>query len=91
MRKGVKRKILVNEIIIVIEKFIKKWKPSEILDYLIEQRFSNNITNNLTIDIIKNIKRNLTTGKPIIYESELSKDKYEYYIKIINDFAKINI
>jgi hypothetical protein len=86
-----KRKILVNEIIIVIEKFIKKWKPSEILDYLIEQRFSNNITNNLTIDIIKNIKRNLTTGKPIIYESELSKDKYEYYIKIINDFAKINI
>jgi hypothetical protein len=86
-----KRKILVNEIIIVIEKFIKKWKPSEILDYLIEQRFSNNITNNLTIDIIKNLKRNLTTGKPIIYESELSKDKYEYYIKIINDFAKINI
>ncbi len=86
-----KRKILVNEIIIVIEKFIKHWKPYEILDYLIEQRFSNKIENTLTIDIIKNIKRNLTTGKTIIYETELPKDKYEYYIKIINDFAKITI
>jgi hypothetical protein len=83
-----KRKILTDEIIIVIEKFIKKWNPTPILDYLIERRNKLGIPNNLTIDIIKNIKRNLTTGKTIIYESELSKEKYEYYLKIINDFSK---
>jgi hypothetical protein len=31
-----KRKINVNEIIVIIEKIIDKWKPTQILDYLIE-------------------------------------------------------
>jgi hypothetical protein len=74
-----KRKIHTDEIIIVIERFIEKWNPMRILDYLIDRRNCNNIPNQLTIDIIKNIKRNLMNGKPIIYESELSKEKYEYY------------
>jgi hypothetical protein len=83
-----KRKILTDEIIIVIERLVEKWKPMRILDYLIDRRNTNNIPNQLTIDIIKNIKRNLTNGKPVIYESELSKEKYEYYTKIINNYAK---
>jgi hypothetical protein len=83
-----KRKIKVNEIIIVIEKLNKKWQPMQILDHLIEIRNRNNIQNNLTIDIIKNIKRNLTNGKPVIYESELTKVDYEYYNQLINIFAK---
>ena len=83
-----KRKIQPDEIIIVIEKFIKNWKPMQILDCLIERRNYNNIPNNITIDIIKNIKRNLTNGKQVIYESELSKENYEYYNQIINSFAK---
>jgi len=60
----------------------------QILDHLIEIRNCNNIQNNLTIDIIKNIKRNLTNGKSVIYASELSKEKYEYYNQLINVFAK---
>jgi hypothetical protein len=60
----------------------------KILDYLIEIRNRKNIPNNLTIDIIKNIKRNLTNGKQVIYESELSKADYEYYNQLINVFAK---
>ena len=83
-----KRKILTDEIIIVIERLVEKWKPMRILDYLIDRRNTNNIPNQLTIDIIKNIKRNLTNGKPVIYESELTKEKYEYYTKIINNYAK---
>ena len=83
-----KRKIQINEIIIVIDKLIENWKPKQILDYLIEIRNNNNIPNNLTIDIIKNIKRNLINGKQIIYESELPKEKYNYYAKIINNFSK---
>jgi hypothetical protein len=84
-----KRKITTNEIIIVIEKCIEKWKPTQILDYLIENRNKNNIPNNLTIDIIKNIKRNLTNGMRVIYETELSKEMYEYYVSLCNDFKQI--
>jgi hypothetical protein len=84
-----KRKIQTDEIIIVIEKLISKWNPTPILDYLIDRRNRNNIPNNLTIDIIKNIKRNLTNGKHVIYESELPKNTYDYYTQIINNFSKI--
>ena len=84
-----KRKIQTNEIIIVIERLINNWNPTRILDYLIDRRNCNNIPNHLTIDIIKNIKRNLTNGKHVIYESELSADSYEYYMQIINNFSKM--
>ena len=78
-----KRKIDAGDIIIVIEKFIDKWKPTQILNYFIEQNKTN-----ITIDIIKNIKRNLTNNKKIIYESELSQTKYEYYTTLINQFTE---
>ena len=84
-----KRKIQTNEIIIVIERLINNWNPTRILDYLIDRRNCNNIPNHLTIDIIKNIKRNLTNGKHVIYESELSADSYEYYLQIMNNFLKM--
>ena len=84
-----KRKIQTDEIIIVIEKIIEKWNPTPILDYLIDRRNRNNIPNHLTIDIIKNIKRNLINGKHVIYESELPKNTYEYYTQIINNFSKM--
>ena len=86
-----KRKILTDEIIIVIERLNEKWTPMRILDYLIERRNSNKITNNLTIDIIKNIKRNVINGKSVIYESELPKERYEYYLTLINDFAQKSV
>jgi hypothetical protein len=86
-----KRKIKTNEIIIVIEKLNEKWKPTQILDYLIEERNKNNTPNELTIDIIKNIKRNLTNKKDVIYESELPKEMYEYYTQLLKEFTEINI
>jgi hypothetical protein len=78
-----KRKIDADDIIIVIEKFIEKWKPTQILNYFIEQNKTN-----ITIDIIKNIKRNLTNNKKIIYESELSQTRYEYYTTLIKQFTE---
>lgn len=86
-----KRKIKTDEIIIVIEKLNEKWKPMQILDYLTEERNKNDILNNLTIDIIKNIKRNLINEKHVIYESELSKERYEYYTQLFKEFIEINI
>jgi hypothetical protein len=78
-----KRKIDADDIIIVIEKFIEKWKPTQILNYFITQNKTN-----ITIDIIKNIKRNLTNNKKIIYESELSQTRYEYYTTLIKQFTE---
>jgi len=86
-----KRKIQTEEIIVVIEKLNENWKPMKILDHLIEERNKLNITNTLTIDIIKNIKRNITNGKQVIYEPELPKEKYEYYLKIINEFSEKSV
>lgn len=82
-----KRKITTDEIITVIEKINKNWTPMDILDYLIKIRNTNNIVNNLTIDIIKNIKRNLKNEKHVIYETEISKEKYDYYLFLINNFS----
>lgn len=78
-----KRKINADDIIIIIEKMIEKWKPNKILDYFIEQNKTN-----ITIDMIKNIKRNLTNSKTIIYESELSKERFEYYTTLIKQFTE---
>ena len=74
-----KRKINVDDIIIILEKYSDKWKPTQILNYFKEQQ-----KGNITIDIIKNIKRNLQNYKPIIYEKELTKEKYDYYLYLIN-------
>ena len=81
-----KRKITSDDIIFVIEKFIEKWKPMQILDYFIEHN-----KNNITIDIIKNIKRNLTSGKTVIYKSELSEERYNYYLELLKQFTETNI
>lgn len=82
-----KRKIATNEIIIVIEKLLQKWKPNQILNYLIEQRNINNIPNELTINIIKNIKTKLKNGQPIIYDCELSSDSYLSYLHLVNSYS----
>ena len=81
-----KRKICSDDIIFVIEKIIEKWKPMQILDYYIEHN-----KNNITIDIIKNIKRNLTSGKSVIYKSELSEERYNYYLELLKQFTETNI
>ena len=78
-----KRKISTDDIILIIEKHIEKWKHTQILKYLIEQN-----KQNITIDIVKNIKRNIMNDKVIIYESELSRDKYEYYLNLRKHFKE---
>jgi len=81
-----KRKIKVDDIIIVIEKMVEQWKPSQILDYFIKQHNSN-----ITIDIIKNIKRNILNNKPVIYESELPEEQYRHYLTLINNIVNNNL
>ena len=89
-----KRKIQIDEILFVIEKCIENMKPSIILTTLIDIRDKNNIKNTLTIDIIKNIKRNIQKNKIPFYLSELSYEKYNDYKEKIqlyaNEYDKCN-
>ena len=66
-----KRKIRLDEMFIVIDKTIAGSKPTVILERLDELRLKNNIKNDLTIDIIKNIKRDICKGKLPFYKSEV--------------------
>ena len=79
-----KRKIELDEILLVIEKCVEGMKPSLILNLLIEKRNQNNINNTLTIDIIKNIKRSIQQKKIPFYSNELTEEKYKYYTEIIH-------
>ena len=79
-----KRKIKLSEIFMVIENCIEGNKPSFILNLLVEKRNENHIENTLTIDIIKNIKRNIQQNKLPFYPNELSEEKYNYYKELID-------
>lgn len=80
-----KRKVVPQEIIIILEKYVENMKPTQILNYLNE----NYHNSTATIDIIKNIKRSLKDNKTIIYESELSKEKYKQYLELIEKLHQI--
>lgn len=70
---------------------IENKKPMEIFDYLVEERNNNNITNELTIDIIKNIRRNISNNKMPFYNFELDTIMYNEYTNKINLYNnKIN-
>jgi hypothetical protein len=81
-----KRKILLNEILVVIEKCIENMKPSIILQTLEKDRIQLSIENTLTIDIIKNIKRNIQQNKLPFYPCEMSDTKYNYYKDRISSY-----
>ena len=81
-----KRKIHLDEILIVIDKTIKDEKPMSILEYLDSIRLKNSIKNDLTIDIIKNLRRDIFHSKIPLYKSEISEEMYERYLKLITDY-----
>jgi signal recognition particle GTPase len=81
-----KRKIFLDEILIVIDKTVKDEKPMSILEHLDAIRVKNNIKNELTIDIIKNLRRDICHGKVPFYKSEVSEEIYKRYEKLITDY-----
>ncbi len=80
-----KRKIFINEILYVIDKTNEGLKPMNILDNLIEERNNKNIENTLTIDIVKNVKRNMSQKIMPFYKSEVTQEIYEKYYNLINN------
>ncbi len=87
-----RRKIRLDELFIVIDKLISDIKPMIILETLVQLRIKekkdNNLTNNnLTIDIIKNIKRNILEGKLPFYKCEVCLEKYHHYQLEVSKFC----
>jgi hypothetical protein len=80
-----KRKIQVCEILKVVELSVEGLQPGKILKCLVDEREKNNLENNLTVDIIKNIRRSISSNKMPIYESEVSPEQYQYYKNIIEE------
>ena len=83
-----RRKITLTEMLQVIDKTIAGEKPLDILTLLDEQRDKLGIKNELSIDIIKNIRRALQQNKLPFYKSEVDEAKYNYYETKITAFIK---
>ena len=83
-----RRKITLPEMLLVIDKTIALEKPAKILEGLCAQRVKDGRKNDLTSDIIKNIKRDLTLNKIPFYKSEVGEEKYQHYEALINAFYR---
>jgi hypothetical protein len=79
-----KRKIMIDEILMVIDKIIEGNSPIKILNELYEKN------KNITIDIVKNIKKQICQNKIPFYDFEISKETYEKYKNIIQEYNEIN-
>jgi hypothetical protein len=86
-----RRKITLPEMLVVVDKSVAGEKPGKILELLDAQRLKEGKKNDLTLDIIKNIKRNLQQNKLPFYKSELDAEKYEYYERLVKGFVEKNI
>jgi hypothetical protein len=69
-----KRSITGEEVIFIFEKVLEGWKTVKIFNTLIQQN------PNSCIDKIKTEK--ISTGNCKVYESELTKEKFEYYTQL---------
>ncbi len=88
-----KRKVKSDEIIFILEEFLKKKSktskddgPKAILEKVNKKREESN-NNKVTIDSVKNVIDN----KTIIYQCEVTEEKYTYYqelIQKVKDFKK---
>jgi len=74
-----KRKISPDEIILVVKHISQKKPPRDILQILINRRKKYYIENSITIDIIKNIKRNIKNNIPVLYSNEVDPVRYLYF------------
>ncbi len=89
-----KRKVTSDEIYFILEEFLKKKSktskddgPKAILEKVNKKREELSNTNKVTFDSIKNVIDNRT----IIYECEVTEEKYKYYeelVQKVKDFKK---
>jgi hypothetical protein len=71
-KRKIKRSISSEEVIFIFEKVLEGWKTIKIYNTIIQ--------NNPNSAIDKKKTETISTGNCKLYESELSKEKYEYYL-----------
>lgn len=71
-KRKTKRSITGEEVIFIFEKVLEGWKTIKIYNAIIQ--------NNINSCIDKKKTEIIATGNCKLYESELSKEKYEYYL-----------
>jgi hypothetical protein len=69
-----KRAITADEVIFIFEKVLEGWKTIKIYNTIIQTNQSSNIDKKLT--------ERVASGNCKIYEKELSKERYEYYLNL---------
>jgi hypothetical protein len=76
-----KREITGDEVIFIFEKTLEGWKTIRIYNTIIQ--------NNPTSKINKKITEKIATGNCKVYESELTKERYEYYNELREKIYKL--
>ena len=81
-KKTCKRSITGEEVIFIFEKVLEGWKTIRIYNTIIQ--------NNPDTLIDKKKTEAIATGNCKVYESELSKEKYDYYMNLRNKVYEYN-
>lgn len=81
-----KRKVNIDEIIFILEEFLKKKSktskddgPKAILEKVNKKQKESNNNNKVTLNSIKNVIEN----KTVIYQCEVTEEKYTYYQELV--------
>jgi hypothetical protein len=83
VKRTAKRNITGEEVIFVFEKVLEGWKTIKIYNTLIQ--------NNPNSQINKKQTEQISTGNCKVYETELSPERYEYYISLREQIYKLRV
>jgi DNA-directed RNA polymerase beta' subunit len=73
-KRTTKRFATAEEVIFIFEKVLENWKTIKIFNTIIQTNPNSSI-NKKTVE-------NISTGNCKVYKSELSKEKYDYYLSL---------
>ena len=74
IKKKDRRSATAEEVIYIFEKILEGWKTIRIYNTIIQTNPKSEVSK-------KNVE-NISTGNSKVYESELSEDRYKYYIEL---------
>ena len=77
-----KRSITGEEVIFIFEKVLEGWKTIRIYNTIIQ--------NNPNSEVDKKRTETIATGNCKVYESELPKERYEYYVTLRQNVYEYN-
>jgi hypothetical protein len=83
VKRTTKRNITGEEVIFVFEKVLEGWKTIKIYNTLIQ--------NNPNSQINKKQTEQISTGNCKVYETELSPERYKYYISLREQIYKLKL